>query len=121
MRDPAARGQCGPLPWPAAFVVFATPCGGPTPPTSRPVAVVRMRTKVYRGFPALSTWECGSDLEMRVLRLEHLAVAREHRLGHGHQPERRLDVAAGLDPPARDGHRDVLLALEVLVCRLGGH
>ena len=56
MRDPAVRGQCGPLPRPAAFVVDTTPCGRPTPPTSRPIAVVRMRTKEYRGFRALSTW-----------------------------------------------------------------
>ena len=56
MRDPAVRGQCGPLPRPAAFVVVATPCGRLTPPTSRPIAVVRMRPKEYRGFRALSTW-----------------------------------------------------------------
>src|SRR5919107_1834896 len=56
-----------------------------------------------------------------MLALEVLPVARVDRLGDRDQAERGLDVAAGLDPPARERDRDVLLALEVLVGGLGGH
>src|SRR3954469_24522998 len=62
-----------------------------------------------------------SDAQMRVLGRDELAVARVDRLRHRDQAERRLHVAAGLDPPAGDRHGDVLLALEVLVGGLARH
>src|SRR4051794_38950432 len=52
---------------------------------------------------------------MRVLLLEHLPVHRVDRLRDRDQGERLLHVAARLDAAARDRHRHVLLALEVLV------
>src|SRR5829696_5352365 len=70
---------------------------------------------------AVNAATSSSHHQVRVLLLEHGAVAREDGLRDRHERERRLDVAAGLDPAPRDSHRDVLLALEVLVGRLGGH
>src|SRR5690349_14285129 len=48
--------------------------------------------------------------QVRLLPLEVLAVLRVDRLGDRDQVQGRLHVPAGLDPPPRDGHRDVLLA-----------
>src|SRR4051794_21676153 len=59
--------------------------------------------------------------QVRVLGVDEGGVARVDRLRHGDQRQRRLDVAAGLDPAPRDRQRDVLLALEVAVRRLGRH
>src|SRR5204863_6898820 len=64
--------------------------------------------------------ECSRD-KVRVLLLEHLAVHRIDGLGDRDQGERLLHVAARLDAAARDRHRDVLLALEVLVGDVGVH
>ena len=49
---------------------------------------------------------------MRVAVLEQRAELRVHGLGDRDQRERRLHVAAGLDPAARDGDRE---AYELLV------
>src|SRR6478752_402504 len=54
-----------------------------------------------------------SDEQVRLLPLEVVAVLRVDRLGDRDQVEGGLHVAPGLDPPPRDGHGDVLLALEV--------
>src|SRR4051794_8647959 len=62
-----------------------------------------------------------SHLQVRLLALEVAAVLLVDRLGDGDQGEGGLHVPARLDPPARDRHRDVLLALEVAVGDLGGH
>src|SRR4051812_11894392 len=58
---------------------------------------------------------------MRVLGLDDLAVLGVDGLRDRDQRERRLDVAARLDPAPRDRDGDVLLALEVLVRDLRGH
>src|SRR3954463_9821324 len=62
-----------------------------------------------------------SDLQVRILALDDLRVARVDRLGDRDEGQRGLDVAPGLDPPTGDRDGDVLLALEVLVGGLGGH
>src|SRR4051794_39811905 len=58
---------------------------------------------------------------MRVLGLDDLAVLGVHGLRDRDERERRLDVAARLDPAPRDRDGDVLLALEVLVRDLRRH
>src|SRR5215208_5753503 len=62
--------------------------------------------------------ECSRE-EMRVLLLEHLAVHRLDRLGDRDERQSLLHVAARLDAAPGNRHRNVLLALEVLVGDLG--
>ena len=71
------------------------------PPTSRPIAWFGWR----KGLPLgrrVSIGASRSDHEVRVFRLDELAVAGEHRLRDRHQAQRGLDVAARLDAPAGD-------------------
>src|SRR5947209_15609 len=56
-----------------------------------------------------------SHLQMREVRFDQLAIAREDRPRDRDQLERRLDVATRLYAAARDRKRHVLAALEVAV------
>src|SRR3954447_18664307 len=117
-RGPAACGQCGPLPRPAAFV-RGDALRGASP--SLPGLLPRLVAGGLLLAAATVNETRRSGLEVRVLALDQRAVARVHGLGDRDQAERRRDVAAGLDAATRDRDGDVLLALEVLVGGLRGH
>src|SRR3954453_15455748 len=93
------------------------------PPGLMP-AFAYYRSEVYSRPSRLST---GTRVrrrlggEVRVLVGDDGAETLIYRFRDRYQRERRLDVATGLDAPARDGHRHVLAPLEVLVADRGVH